>query len=54
MTAKKTTKPRKAKAKTKAKKVTPCTHCKSFTVTPARNSRGLFVATKAKQKAFRF
>lgn len=49
MTAKKST-----KAKAKAKRVTPCTHCKSFTVTPARNSRGLFVATKKKQKSFKF
>ncbi|CAN5166149.1 hypothetical protein BH10PSE16_BH10PSE16_43800 [soil metagenome] len=49
MSAKKPAKARKAK-----KKVTPCTHCKAFTVTPARNSRGKFVATKAKQKEFRF
>lgn len=48
MTARK--KPRKAAKK----KVTPCVNCKAFTVTPARNSRGLFVATKKKQKSFRF
>jgi len=37
------------KAKPK-KKVTPCTKCKAFTVTPARNSRGLFVRQKSGQK----
>ena len=52
MSAKKPAKLRKVKAK--AKKVTPCTKCKAFTVTPARNSRGLFVATRSKQKAFKF
>jgi hypothetical protein len=45
---------KKPKARKAKKKVTPCTHCKSFSVTPARNSRGLFVATKKKQKSFRF
>lgn len=40
--------------KPKKKKVTPCTRCKAFSVTPARNSRGLFVATKKKQKSFKF
>lgn len=40
--------------KPKKKKVTPCIHCKAFTVTPARNSRGLFVTTKKKQKSFKF
>lgn len=49
MTAKKST-----KAKAKAKRVTPCTHCKSFTVTPARNRAGRFVGTKEKQKSFKF
>ena len=38
----------------KPKKVTPCVKCQSFTVTPARNSKGRFVPTKAKQKAFKF
>ena len=52
MSARKPAKPRKAKAK--AKKVTPCVHGKSFTVTPARNSKGRFAPTKAKQKSFRF
>jgi len=49
MSTKKTTKPKAKKAK-----VTPCTHCKTFTVSPARNSRGMFVAKKSKQKSFRF
>lgn len=48
-----TKKPAKRKA-AKKKKVTPCTSCKAFSVTPARNSRGLFVAKKSKQKSFRF
>lgn len=47
-----TKKPTKAKAENK--KVTPCKKCKAFTVTPARNSRGRFAATKAKQKSFKF
>lgn len=46
-----TKKTTKAKAK---KKVTPCTRCKAFTVTPARNSRGLFVKKKSGQKSFKF
>lgn len=43
-----------ATKKPKKKKVTPCTRCKAFSVTPARNSLGLFVATKKKQKSFKF